>query len=74
MKRMFGLVLFLVLIVAVAGFAGAGAEKKPQELTFAYMSGIADPFMFMIEKGAQAKADELGVKLMTAEYPKAWGP
>jgi ribose transport system substrate-binding protein len=73
MKRVFGLVLFFVLIVAVAGLASPGAEK-PEELTFAYMSGIADPFMFMIEKGAQAKADELGVKLMTAEYPKAWGP
>jgi ribose transport system substrate-binding protein len=74
MKRLPGLVLFLVLIVAMTGFAGGGPEEKPEELTFAYMSGIADPFMFMIEKGAQAKADELGVKLMTAEYPKAWGP
>jgi ribose transport system substrate-binding protein len=73
MKRLFGIVLFLVLVVTMAGFAGGG-EDEPEELTFAYMSGIADPFMFMIEKGAQAKADELGVKLMTAEYPKAWGP
>jgi ribose transport system substrate-binding protein len=73
MKRLFGLVIFLVLIVTMTGFAG-GPEEKPEELTFAYMSGIADPFMFMIEKGAQAKADELGVILMTAEYPKAWGP
>jgi ribose transport system substrate-binding protein len=72
MKRLFGIVLFLVLSVTMAGFAGG--EEEPEELTFAYMSGIADPFMFMIEKGAQAKADELGVKLMTAEYPKAWGP
>jgi ribose transport system substrate-binding protein len=74
MKRLFGIVLFLVLTVTMVGFAKGGAEDKPEELTFAYMSGIADPFMFMIEKGAQAKADELGVKLMTAEYPKAWGP
>jgi ribose transport system substrate-binding protein len=73
MKRLFGIVLFLVLIVTMVGFAADRAEE-PEELTFAYMSGIADPFMFMIEKGAQAKADELGVKLMTAEYPKAWGP
>jgi ribose transport system substrate-binding protein len=29
--------------------------------------------MIMIEKGAAAKAKELGVKLMTAEYPKKWG-
>jgi ribose transport system substrate-binding protein len=45
-----------------------------KQLTFAYMSGILDPFMIMIEKGAAAKAKELGVKLMTAEYPKSWGP
>jgi len=73
MKRLFGIVLFLVLIVTMVGFA-ADREEEGEVLTFAYMSGIADPFMFMIEKGAQAKADELGVKLMTAEYPKAWGP
>jgi ribose transport system substrate-binding protein len=73
MKRLLAIVLFLVFIVTMAGFA---SERKAEtdEITFAYMSGIADPFMFMIEKGAQAKADELGVKLMTAEYPKAWGP
>jgi ribose transport system substrate-binding protein len=74
MKRLFGIVLFLVLIITMAGFAADRDVGEPEELTFAYMSGIADPFMFMIEKGAQAKADELGVKLMTAEYPKAWGP
>ncbi len=73
MKKLFGIVLFLILIGAMAGFA-AEREAEPEAITFAYMSGIADPFMFMIEKGAQAKADELGVKLMTAEYPKAWGP
>jgi ribose transport system substrate-binding protein len=73
MKKLFGIVLFLVLIVTMVGFASE-RKAEPEEITFAYMSGIADPFMFMIEKGAQAKADELGVKLMTAEYPKAWGP
>ena len=46
MKKTFGLVLILVLSVAIAGFARPGVEE-PQELTFAYMSGIADPFMFM---------------------------
>jgi len=74
MKRTLVFVLILIVSVAFAAFSAPGAEKKSEELTFAYMSGIADPFMFMIEKGAQAKADELGVKLMTAEYPKAWGP
>jgi ribose transport system substrate-binding protein len=74
MKRIFVLMIFFVLTATIPVFAGDGGPEEPKELTFAYMSGIADPFMFMIEKGAQAKADELGVKLMTAEYPKAWGP
>jgi ribose transport system substrate-binding protein len=28
----------------------------------------------MIEKGARAKAKELGVNLIVSEYPKSWGP
>ena len=71
MKRVLSLALAVLLLVTTLTFAGGEKEKK--QLTFAYMSGILDPFMIMIEKGAKAKADELGVKLMTAEYPKSWG-
>ena len=72
MKRVLTIVILLALVVSLAGFATPKAEKK--QLTFAYMSGVLDPFMIMIEKGAAAKAKELGVTLMTAEYPKKWGP
>ncbi len=68
MKRVLCLALVLLLAGPLITFAA------PKQLTFAYMSGILDPFMIMIEKGAKAKADELGVKLLTAEYPKSWGP
>jgi len=44
------------------------------QLRFAFMPGIADPFYFTMEKGAKAKAAELGVELLIGEYPKAWGP
>jgi ribose transport system substrate-binding protein len=71
-KRVLSITLALLILAGSLVF-GAG-EKEKKQLTFAYMSGILDPFMIMIEKGAKAKADELGVKLMTAEYPKAWGP
>jgi ribose transport system substrate-binding protein len=71
MKRVLSIALLLLL---AGSMVFAGGEKEKKQLTFAYMSGILDPFMIMIEKGAQAKANELGVKLMTAEYPKAWGP
>lgn len=72
MKKIVALLLLaLLLIVSSLSATGTG---EPQKLTFAYMSGIEDPFMRMIEKGAQAKAKELGVSILTAEYPKAWGP
>ena len=72
MKRLAIAALLLILAGGLI-FAGGEQEGAKKELTFAYMSGVLDPFMQMIEKGAQAKADELGVKLMTAEYPKKWG-
>jgi ribose transport system substrate-binding protein len=66
MKRFLTIVLLLLFIAAGFGFA--------QKVTFAYMPGIEDPFMRMIEKGAAAKAKELGASLIVGEYPKAWGP
>lgn len=71
MKKLLAVVLMLVLVVS---FASAGGKAEPKKITFAYMSGIEDPFMHMIEKGARAKAQQLGVEVLTAEYPKAWGP
>ena len=57
----------LVLTMAVGAFA-----EEPFKIAF--MPGVADPFYFTMEKGAQAKADELGVELIIGEYPRAWGP
>jgi ribose transport system substrate-binding protein len=67
MKRVLPIVLLLLFIAAGFGFA----QKK---VTFAYMPGIEDPFMRMIEKGARAKAQEVGANVIVGEYPKAWGP
>ncbi|UCF96577.1 MAG: substrate-binding domain-containing protein [Spirochaetaceae bacterium] len=71
MKR---IVLVVLAVLVTTSLLYAAPKKEEGKLTFAYMSGIEDPFMRMIEKGAQAKAEELGVEIMTAEYPKAWGP
>lgn len=38
------------------------------------MPGVADPFYTTMEKGVRAKAAELGVDVIVAEYPKSWGP
>ena len=66
MKRVLTIVVLLLFIAVGFSFA--------QKVNFAYMPGIEDPFMRMIEKGAAAKAKELGATLIVGEYPKAWGP
>jgi ribose transport system substrate-binding protein len=70
MKKTFiGLLVISLILVAAQGAWAAGKTYK-----LAFMPGIADPFYFTMEKGAQAKAKELGVELIVGEYPKAWGP
>ncbi|MFZ3106784.1 MAG: ABC transporter substrate-binding protein, partial [Candidatus Hydromicrobium sp.] len=56
--------------------APAVEEEAAEEevFTMLFVPGIADPFYYTMEKGIQAKADELGVNLIVAEYPKSWGP
>ena len=68
MKRVIVGLLCVCLVLSFA--AGVSAQK----LKFAFMPGIADPFYFTMEKGAKAKAEELGVELIVGEFPKAWGP
>ncbi len=58
----------LVLLMVV----GVSAEEKTFKMAF--MPGVADPFYFTMERGAQEKAKELGVELIVGEYPRAWGP
>ncbi len=76
MKRIL-LVLMVVILVLTIGmplFANGAQEKKSGDITMLFMPGVTDPFYYMMEKGIQAKAKELGVKIITAEYPKSWGP
>jgi len=68
MKKFIITTLLICLVLSVVSMTGTAALK------FAFMPGIADPFYFTMEKGAQAKAAELGVELIVGEYPKAWGP
>jgi ribose transport system substrate-binding protein len=76
MKRIVLIILCVLLVFAVSItlYATKKEPAKKEKLTFAYVPGIEDPFMRMIEKGARAKAEELGVELLVSEYPKAWGP
>ena len=66
----------LVLSISIPLFAAGQKEevKGKKELTFLFVPGVSDPFYYTMERGAKAKAKELGVNLIVAEFPKAWGP
>ena len=68
MKKLVISTLLICLVLSFMSMTCAAALK------IAFMPGIADPFYFTMEKGAKAKAEELGVELIVGEYPKAWGP
>ncbi|MCK5735551.1 MAG: substrate-binding domain-containing protein [Spirochaetaceae bacterium] len=71
--------LLLLAVVSVSFFV-TGCKKTEKEeavddeITMLFMPGIADPFYYMMEKGIKAKAEELGVTVISAEFPKSWGP
>jgi len=71
--------LLLLAVVSVSFFVTgckktAKEEAVDDEITMLFMPGIADPFYYMMEKGIKAKAEELGVTVISAEFPKSWGP
>jgi len=67
-------IIISLFVICLALTLSQGALAAGKTYTMAFMPGIADPFYFTMEKGAQAKAKELGVELIVGEYPKAWGP
>ncbi len=77
MKKFVILIISLLFIFSfcLPLFAAGQKEKGgKEELTFAFVPGIADPFYYTMERGVQTKAKELGVNIVVAEYPKSWGP
>jgi ribose transport system substrate-binding protein len=67
MKKFAICLLAISLVLTASAFA-----EEPFKMAF--MPGITDAFYYTMEKGAQAKAAELGVELIVGEYPKSWGP
>ena len=76
MKRSLVVLLALALLVALipTAFASGTKESASKAYTIAFMPGVADPFYTTMERGIQAKAKELGVKVVVGDYPTAWGP
>ncbi|HAK44329.1 MAG TPA: hypothetical protein DCO79_00170 [Spirochaeta sp.] len=73
-----GLLLVMVLLITFSMsaqlFAGGQQEAEDDGITILFMPGVADPFYYMMEKGIREKGAELGVNIIVAEFPKAWGP
>lgn len=60
--------------VLVSTTAVTAASLKPTDVTIALVYGIkGDPFYVTMEKGARAKAKELGITLV-ADGPSQWNP
>lgn len=58
----------------VSTTAVTAASLKPADITIALIYGIkGDPFYVTMEKGARAKAEELGITLV-ADGPSQWNP
>jgi len=73
MKKCLVIFLFLLFIVLMALISCSDDQKEKDSLTFAFVPGVADPFYYAMERGIKEKAQELGVNLIVAEYPKSWG-
>ncbi len=71
-----GLLIFMVILItlSIPLFAAGQKDTADDKVTMLFMPGVADPFYYMMEKGIRAKAEELGVNIIVAEYPKSWGP
>lgn len=73
-----GLLLIMIMLIALSMstqlFAAGQKDTADDEITILFMPGVADPFYYMMEKGVRAKGEELGINIVVAEFPKAWGP
>lgn len=79
MKRSIIILMAVVLVLSAGAslFAAGSGESQAAstgKITLLFMPGVADPFYTTMEKGVRAKAAELGVDVVVAEYPKSWGP
>jgi ribose transport system substrate-binding protein len=63
-----------LVVVGLVGLMAFGALAQDTPFKMAFVAGVADPFYFTMERGAQEMAKELGVELIVGEYPKSWGP
>ncbi|MBD3309233.1 substrate-binding domain-containing protein [candidate division KSB3 bacterium] len=70
MKRFLkGMTCVLVGLFMLSVVPSAHAQE---ELTFGYVAGVQDPFMVLIQKGAEDKAKEIGGVEIISQIPGVW--
>jgi len=69
MKRVFWYVALPVVFLLLGASSTFAA---PKALTFGFVAGVQDPFYIMMQKGAEAKALELGGIKIIAQIPGQW--
>jgi ribose transport system substrate-binding protein len=74
MKIVWGLMVSIIIGMLVTTLSCSKRQPAPELLTFLFVPGIKDPFYYAMERGAREKAQELGVRLIIADYPTSWGP
>ncbi len=75
MKRFmkYGILVAVLLLVAAPLVLAEGKKSdEQQDLTFGYVAGVQDPFMVLIQKGAEDKAAELGGVEIITQIPGVW--
>lgn len=74
MKKRLLILGILFVVVLMTAISCSDKQKEKETLTFVFVPGITDPFYYTMERGIKEKAQEFGINLIIAEYPKTWGP
>jgi len=67
MKKIFSFLLILLLVISAASFAGGNKEESDGLTLGLSLSTLNNPFFVTLKEGAEAKAAELGVKLIIVD-------
>lgn len=70
------IILIILACLISSGLFASGRidEQQNTDIKILYIPGVDDPFYKSMEKGAQQKAETLGVSLSVSAYPDTWDP
>ena len=72
MSRIITILICVALIGCILPIDSVSGQSIDKKLTLGYVAGVQDPFMVLIEKGAEDKAKELGNAEVISQIPGVW--